>query len=285
MDEKKHATGSTQLDKSASEIISTEVLIIGFGFSAIPLIRELESDGIDYVVISSGESIWDKLEKHGRLDFDLVSSMHTSLYSFELVNRDVKDRYLTSRDYLSFIRKYLSKYSEKVVKDWVTSIENRSSHSIVRTQGSGVFETKHLVVATAFRRRMNQLLNEFDYASAKNKTIAITAMGDSVNLMISKLVPYGNRIILVTNGFMLLDKLSFYGGHSYTLDQFEYHNLRHLSSTVYRKTFLHGLDFVVLCERLFRFLSIDQLYFKHPLARRSIKIRFDPRWLLVPPSP
>jgi hypothetical protein len=132
---------------------------------------------------------------------------------------------------------------------------------------------------------MNQLLNEFDYASARNQTIAITAMGDSVNLMISKLVPYGNRIILVTNGFMLLDKLSFYGGRSYTLDQFEYHNLRHLSFNVYRKTFLHGLDFVWLCQKLFRFLSIDQVYFKHPLAVRHFRLKFDPRWLLFPPSP
>jgi hypothetical protein len=132
---------------------------------------------------------------------------------------------------------------------------------------------------------MNHLLNEFDYASARNQTIAITAMGDSVNLMISKLVPYGNRIILITNGFMLLDKLSFYGGRSYTLDQFEYHNLRHLSFNVYRKTFLHGLDFVWLCQKLFRFMSIDQLCFKHPLAVRRFRLKFDPRWLLFPPSP
>ena len=132
---------------------------------------------------------------------------------------------------------------------------------------------------------MNQLLNEFDYASARNQTIAFTAMGDSVNLMISKLVPGGNRIILVTNGFMLLDKLSFYDGRSYTLDQFEYHNLRHLSYNVYRKTFLHGLDVVRFCQKRFKFMSIDQLFFKHPLARRSIKVKFDPRWLLFPPNP
>ena len=84
-----HAIGSIDRDKPDDKIISTEVLIIGFGLSAIPLIRELERDGIDYAVVSDGDgSIWDKLEKHGRLDFDLVSSLHTSLYSFELVNRD-----------------------------------------------------------------------------------------------------------------------------------------------------------------------------------------------------
>ena len=172
-------TESIHCEKSDGKITSMEVLIIGFGFSAIPLIRELERDGINYAVVSNGEgSIWDRLEKHGRLDFDLVSSVHSSLYSFELVNRAAKDRYPTSKEYFAFIRKYLTQYSSKVIKDWVTSVENHSTHSIVRTQNGRILETKHLVISTAFKRKINQLLNEFDYASAKNKTIAITAMGE-----------------------------------------------------------------------------------------------------------
>ena len=255
-------------------------MIIGFGFSVIPLIRELERDGIDYVVVSSGDSIWDRLEKHARLDFDMVSSMHTSLYSFELVKRDSKDRYLPVKEYQAFIKKYLAEYSSKVINDWVTLVENHASHSIVRTKGGRVFSAKHLVCATAFKRRMNQLLNEFDYASAKNKTIAITAMGDSVNLMISKLIPYNNRIVLVTNGALMLDKLSFYNGNSYTLDQLEYHNVRHLSNMLYRKTFFTGVEFVVLCQKLFGFPPIEHVYFRYPLMRRPVSARY-----LISPSP
>src|SRR5262249_46270358 len=151
----------------------TEVLIIGFGFSVIPRIRELERDGINYTVVSNGDgSIWDKLERHGRLDFDLVSSMHTSLYSFELVNREAKDRYPTSKEFLAFIRKYLNQYSSKVLKDFVTSIENYSSRSVIHTRSGRIFKTRHLVIATSLNRRMNKLLNQF--ASAKNKTIAFT---------------------------------------------------------------------------------------------------------------
>jgi hypothetical protein len=263
-------------EKVNENIASTQVLIIGFGFSAIPLIRELERSGINYVVISNGEgSIWDRLEKHGRLDFDLVSSMHSSLYSFELVHRDTKDRYLTSKEYLAFIRKYLTQYRLKVIKDWVTVVENHSSHSIVRTQSGTVFATKHLIISTAFKRKMNQLLNEFDYASAKNKTVAITAMGDSVNLMISKLIPYNNRIVLITNGFTLLDKLLFYDDTSYTLDQLEYHNIRRVSKLFYRKTILAGAEFVVICQKLFKFASINHVYFKHPLATRSFIKEFN----------
>ena len=271
----KDATGSA-LQTSRDKITSTDVPIIGFGFSAIPLIRELERDGINYAVVSNGEgSIWDKLEKHGRLDFDMVSSMHTSLYSFELVNRDPRDRYLTSKEFLAFIREYLAKYSAKVIRDWVTSIENHPSYSIIRTQSGRIFETKHLVISTAFRRKMNRQLNEFDYSSARNKTIAITAMGDSVNLMISKLIPYNNRIILITNGFMLLDKLSFYNDTSYTLDQLEYHNMRRVSYTLYRKTITTGLEFVLICQRLLKFLSINHVYFKHPTAIRRLNIKLN----------
>jgi hypothetical protein len=282
MGEENRATESPHFERSAAEIVSTEVLIIGYGFSVIPLISELERDGVDYVVVSSGESIWDKLEKYGRLDFDMVSSMHTSLYSFELVNRDTKDRYLTSKEFLSFIRKYQTQYSSKVIEDWVTLVENYSSRSMVHTRSGRIFAAKHVVIATAFKRRMNQLLNEFDYDSAKNKTIAITGMGDSVNLMISKLIPYNNRIVLITNGFWLLDKLSFYGNTSYTLDQLEYHNIRLVAKLLYAKTIVTGLQFVLIWQKLLKFLLIDRLkflsinhvYFKHPLAIRELKINF-----------
>jgi cation diffusion facilitator CzcD-associated flavoprotein CzcO len=97
--------------------ISTDVLIIGFGLSAIPLIRELERDNVSYAVVSNGHgSIWDRLERHDRLDFDLVSSVHSSMYSFELVNRETKDRYPTAKEFSAFIRKYLTQYGSKVVK-------------------------------------------------------------------------------------------------------------------------------------------------------------------------
>jgi hypothetical protein len=266
------AAGASPPDKGHSSITSTDVLIIGFGFSAIPLIRELERDGVDYVVVSGGEgSIWDRLERHGRLDFDLVSSMHTSLYSFELVNRDTQDRYLTSKEYAAFIKKYLAQYNSKVVRDWVVSIENYSAHSIVRTQTGKVFRANHLVISTAFKRNMNRVLNEFDYASARGKTVAITAIGDSVNLMISKLIPNKSRIVLVTNGSLFLDKLSFYGGTSYTLDQLEWHNIRHVSGMLYRKTIMVGHEFILLTQKVLKFFSIDidTLYYKHPLAFRK----------------
>jgi hypothetical protein len=266
------STVSSHGDTCDERTISTEVLIIGFGFSVIPLIRELERDGINYAMVSNGDgSIWDKLERHGRLDFDLVSSMHTSLYSFELVNREAKDRYPTSKEFLAFIRKYLTQYSSKVVKDFVTSIKNYSSKSVIHTRSGRIFETKHLVIATGLNRRMNEQLNEFDYASAKNKTIAFTAMGDSANLMISKLIPYNNRIVLITNGFFSLDKLMFYGGISYTLDQLEYHNIRHLSYVLYWKTIVPGLDFVPLCRKWFKFLPINHMHFKHPFAIRRLR--------------
>jgi hypothetical protein len=265
MDVTQASIASIDCRQSDRDVTSTEVLIIGFGLSAIPLIRELEKDGIPYLVISDGESIWDRLEKHDRLDFDLVSSMHTSLYSFELVNREATDRYLTAKQYLSFIRSYKSKYEARVIKDWVTSVENRSSHSIVFTRSGGVFHAKHLILSTAFRRAMNRLLNEFDYESAKGKTIAMTGMGDSINLMVSKLLPFNSRIILITNGFLMLDKLVLYDDASFTLDQLEYQNIRHLSHLLYRKTITTGMELAGMCS-LIPFARIKHLYYEYPMA-------------------
>jgi hypothetical protein len=252
-------------------IIATEVLIIGFGFSVIPLLRELDRDGIDYAIIStSGESIWDRLERHGRLDFDMVSSLHSSVYSFELVKRATKDRYLTSKEFSAFISGYLAKYRSKVTEDFVTLVENHPGRSVVRTRSGKIFEAKHLVVATSFKRRMNHILNEFDYATARSKTVVVNGMGDSVNLMISKLIPYNNQIILVTNGFLPLEKLAFIDDTSYTLDQLEYHNMRRVSYLLYRKTITDGLDFVLIFRKLLEFLSMDHFYVKHPLAVRLL---------------
>src|SRR5262245_19058067 len=91
MDADEVVAASRDHEAPGENVISTEVLIIGFGFSAIPLLRELERNGIDHLVVSAGDgSIWDKLERHGRLDFDMVSSMHTSISSFELAQRDTK---------------------------------------------------------------------------------------------------------------------------------------------------------------------------------------------------
>ena len=41
----------------------------------------------------------------------------------------------------------------------------------------------------------------------------------------------------------------------YTLDQLEFHNIRHLSYLFYRKTILAGLEFVLLCQKLLKFLA------------------------------
>jgi NADH dehydrogenase FAD-containing subunit len=40
----------------------TDVLLVGFGFSAIPLLRELDLSGVDYTIISEKDgSIWASL--------------------------------------------------------------------------------------------------------------------------------------------------------------------------------------------------------------------------------
>ena len=36
-----------------------DILIVGGGYSAIPLIRELEKDGKDYLIVSEGKPIWE----------------------------------------------------------------------------------------------------------------------------------------------------------------------------------------------------------------------------------
>ncbi len=79
---------------------NVHVVVVGFGLSAIPLIREFERTQTDFVCISDGSrTVWDDLSASGRLDFDLVSNPLTSLFSFDLVSRFERDDYQTGEDF------------------------------------------------------------------------------------------------------------------------------------------------------------------------------------------
>ncbi|MCB9298328.1 MAG: thioredoxin reductase [Lewinellaceae bacterium] len=245
---------------------TTETLIVGYGFSVIPLIRELKREGRDYLVISDGKSVWEELDENGRLDFDLVSSKHTSLYSFELVEQDTKDEYLTARQFMEFQRKYKEQYGADVIKDRVTEIENYPTHSIVHTRSGEVYQAAHLVIATGFRRKVTQAINTFDFDAAQGKTVVLAASGDSANLMISKLIPRKARIVVLTNGIAALDKMVFYKNQTYTVDQLEMHNVRYISKLFFLVLSLANIliEFI-LPQRLVKLLSGHDLNLKFPL--------------------
>ncbi|MDD9967474.1 MAG: hypothetical protein OXR73_14665 [Myxococcales bacterium] len=219
-----------------TETLHSELVIVGFGYSVIPLVRELQREGRRFVVISDGESVWEQLERADRLDFDLVSSAHSSLFSFELVKqRKVSDSYLTAREFLEHQRALRRTYApETLVRDRVVEIQNHSDHSLVLTRDGRRFHAKHVVVATAFKRELMGVLSEFDFDATSGKTVVINTSGDSGNMIAAKLIPRDNRVIMLTNGMLTLDKLVRVLGKDYTLDQLEYHNVRHISKFFYQ---------------------------------------------------
>lgn len=201
----------------------TDVLLVGFGFSAIPLLRELDLSGVNCTIISEKDgSVWAWLERAGAIDFDLVSSYYTSFYTFDLVEDFSEDRYPTAREFYDMHRRYYRKYQDRIIVDRVTLIENRRDHSIVHTQSGDRFKAKHVVVSTAYRRRIVESLTSFD-CSIRNKTVVIDSIGDSANLLMAKLVTGDNKIICLQNGFLALDKMLYIGDTTYSLDQLEAH--------------------------------------------------------------
>ena len=149
-------------EKPGGTIIATEVLIIGFGFSVIPLLRGARAgwhrlrDHLD----QRREHLGPFSENMAALDFDMVSQPALEC----LFVRSCEAGYQRSRSNIqasTFIREYLAKYRSKVTNDIVTLVENYPGRSnFVRTQSGKVFEAKHLVVATAFKRKINHILNE-----------------------------------------------------------------------------------------------------------------------------
>lgn len=210
-----------------------DVCIIGFGHSSIPLIRELERTDTNFQIIAGDDdSIWDRLSKYERLDFSLVSSYLTSFYSFDLVKDFEEDFFPTAKQFYEMHKRWRSIYAQRIIRDLVIKIENFKDYSLVFTKTGQVFKVKHIVIATGFKRSISNILCELDY-NVSNKTFVLGSMGDSANLIISKLVPNNNKIIIRSHGFISFDQLIQIDGRSYAFDQFEQHNLRYASHKMF----------------------------------------------------
>ncbi len=191
-----------------------DVLIVGGGFSTIPLIRELDASGISWLMVSEMQPIWKLLEKAGTDSFDLVSSFQSSVYSFEQVEQlreqgdDFTDGFPTAKAYYAVHKKYAERYAEHIHHGRVESIDNHVDHSIVHLANGEQFRASHVVVATAFRRMMTDNLQQIKIDKGyAGKQVAVTATGDSSNLMIAQLVAHGAQVHLVSSGFIILDKM------------------------------------------------------------------------------
>lgn len=235
-----------------------ETLIVGFGFSVIPLLRELELREQPYTIISAGPSIWEQLAAADRLDFDLVSSFHSSYYSFTQVEHDIEeDYYPTAREFYEHQLKLFAPYREKLIADKVVFVENFDDHSIVECASGRVYHVRNLVFATGLGRPQNETIKDFDTRGVTGKTVVFGTMGDTANMMIARLVPQGNRVILLNNGFMALDKTVFFEmpgpkdgpylpvfgirtGRRYSLDlaQYESHEIGYYFPRLYKEMFM-----------------------------------------------
>ncbi len=236
-----------------------DVCVVGGGFSAVPLVRELRRrTGVDFRVVSGeGDTVWDRLSAVGRLDFDLVSSALTSFYSFAPAADGPGDAYPTAAEFHAAQRGWRREFAARILRDVVVRVENFDDHSVVFTRSGLEFKARHVVLCTGFRRPVMADLASIDY-SVSNSTFLFDTMGDSANLLISKLVPNNNRIIVRTNGFFPIDKAFALGGGPapalLALDQLEFHNFRYAShddyaSIIYGGPHADGRNPILLYDR------------------------------------
>ena len=223
--------------------IETDTLIVGYGYTAIPLVRELQREQRDFLVISDGPPIWDQFEQRDRLDFDLVSSAHSTFFSFDLVERNLADDFIpNARQFLDAQRRIREQHQpEQFIRDRVSQLDNFPTHSEAKTRDGRTIKAKHVVFATGFHREINQTLVDFDFKT-ENKTIVLATSGDSANLMVSRLIPRGNRIIILSNGMFLLEKVVSFAGRQDVADQNEAHNFRNISKILYRMNIGAGMN-------------------------------------------
>lgn len=258
-----------------------EVLIVGGGFTTMPLVRELEKEKIKFVIVSDQQPIWKQLEASNSNSFDLVSSIHSSTYSYELVDMfkeqgdDLLDRYQTAREYYAIHKKYAQRYSKYIHRGHVSEIFNYPDHSLVCLDSGMQFRARHVVIATAFRRKIHESLKQVKIdADIAGKTVAVTSTGDSANLMMAQLVAHGAQVHLVTNGFIALDKVFAIhspldkGARIVSLDQSECQNLAELSKWSYRAFITGGYLNGMIYPWLAKLLDRNSMAVRHPLCSR-----------------
>ena len=196
-----------QITSTQSDTQEVETLIVGFGFSVIPLLRELEARKQPYTLISEGTPIWQQLADKGRLDFDMVSSFHASFYSQDQVAAGtVESYYATARQFYEYNEQLLTQFRHRVIEDRVASVENHASHSLVRTTRGRTYKAHNVVFATGLTRPQNETIKNFDVSSLRNQTVVFGGTSDTINMMVARTVAQGNRVILLNNGFITLDK-------------------------------------------------------------------------------
>ncbi len=258
-----------------------EVIIIGGGFSTMALVRELKRTGQSFRIISDQKPIWKQLEEKDELGFDLVSSIHSSFYSWELVallekqNGEMTDGYPTAREYYDYMKKYAKIYEDAFIEGFVSEIVNHDDHSVVRLATGEEYRARHVVIATAFRRKIHESLKNLKIdESFAGKSVAVTAHGDSSNLIIAKLVGHGAKVHLVTNGCIMLDKVfATYsplddGARLVSLDQFECQNVRELSRRTYQSFNDAGYQKAVLYPWLAKIVDRNSMAVRQPVANR-----------------
>lgn len=199
-------------------------IVVGFGFSAIPLIKELENSGEPFLIISGKDTMWRALENRNRLDFDLVSSKFTSFYSFDLVEQLSDDTFPASREFYEYQMRYFKRYEDRIIDDHIELVENLDDCTLLRTKSGKTYQAENVILATGYSRKITESILNFD-TDISGKTVVLDSIGDTANMLISKLIGKNNRIIVRQNGFIPTDKISRWEKTYGTLDQAEFHTV------------------------------------------------------------
>ncbi|KAK3265790.1 hypothetical protein CYMTET_25556 [Cymbomonas tetramitiformis] len=237
--------------------LDIDILVVGFGYTSFSLLNELERTKHDYVIVSSGPTLFNRLSDVQCLDFDTVSGTFSSFYTFDMVgsnndgsessarfpeplNKHTKGSWPTAKEFYASMCRLSARFKHRVVEDWVTRIDNHDDHSYICLQSGNKYRAKHVILATGYAREINKSLTDFDYRACFNKTVVIKSIGDSANLLCSKLVPNNNRVICVANGLVAYDKALYESGVLNSLEDSTHGIWDSILPQLYKHTILGG---------------------------------------------
>jgi glycine/D-amino acid oxidase-like deaminating enzyme len=119
----------------------------------------------------------------------MVSSFHASFYAQDQVAAGtLQSYYATARDFYEYNEQLLGQFRHRVIEDRVASVENHSTHSLVRTTRGRTYKAHNVVFATGLTRPQNETTKNFDVGSLRNQTVVFGGTSDTINMMVSRAV-------------------------------------------------------------------------------------------------
>eukprot|EP00928_Gymnodinium_smaydae_P045052 TRINITY_DN30078_c0_g1_i1.p1 TRINITY_DN30078_c0_g1~~TRINITY_DN30078_c0_g1_i1.p1 ORF type:complete len:723 (+),score=87.46 TRINITY_DN30078_c0_g1_i1:244-2412(+) len=188
-----------------------ELVVIGLGVSSIRLLKMLEADGKEFKVIAPKEfGIWTQMAEHGE-NFDLVTTIESTNFSDWAF--DYEFPFLNAKEYFEMLKREVTPYiHSRKIDSHVKRVEHVGGvYHLFADDNREIVKCKHLVCSLGFQPDTNIPANMKLSSEIRDSKVLINCFSDTANMYIARLMLNNNTVVVASDHFTTLDKMSDLG--------------------------------------------------------------------------